>query len=72
MKWYSINDAYPDDKEIVLAWDKYKDIVTLARFIEEENNDYCFGVMNIDNIECDYTVTHWAPLPHPRDTMVQM
>lgn len=64
MKWISVDDdqPHPSDKEIILVVDDVSLIISLARFIED---DYYFEVMNMHEVEVDYCVTHWMPLPLP-------
>ena len=70
MEWIKVEDKSPKDKEIVLVIDEISLIISLARFREFDEpinfeDDDIFEVMNIYDLEIDYSVTHWIPLPLP-------
>ena len=68
-EWISVKDQLPKHREIVLVVDEVRKIISLARYREfgdllncDDEDDY-FEVMNMDEIEIDYSVTHWRKLP---------
>lgn len=67
MQWIDIEktDEYPKHNEIVLVADKYSNFVTLARYIEIDEDRFEFEIMFIDEVEIDSLVTHWMKCPQP-------
>lgn len=69
-EWINVEDRLPDHNEIVLVFDEIGSVISMAKFrqfdepINFDDQD-CWYVMNIDNLEIDYQVTHWMPLPKP-------
>ena len=60
-EWIKTEEQLPHPDDIVLCADIYNSFVTLGRYIEDQD---CFFLMNIDNVEVDSYPTHWRPLPN--------
>jgi hypothetical protein len=57
--WISVEEGLPEDKEFVLAYDRFGEICIAS---------YCGGIWYdcIDDYHsCGDIVTHWQPLPEP-------
>lgn len=73
MEWTKVEDKLPKDKQIILVIDNISKVISMARFREFDEpekfeTEDMFEVMNIFELEIDYSVTHWMPLPNaPED-----
>lgn len=52
----------PDDSRLVLCYDEFNTFISLGRYIEEED---CFELMSVMEIEPDTEVTHWMQIVLP-------
>ena len=64
MNWINIENEYPENNQIVLVVDYISKIISLSLYHEDEN-EFSFEIMNMIDIDHDYCVTHWMPLPTP-------
>jgi hypothetical protein len=63
MNWIKVEEYIPDNNKINLVCDYISEIISLAKYQEDEDENGVFMVMNMIDIPIDYNVTHWMPLP---------
>lgn len=68
MEWISVENESPNLYQIVLTYDDISKGITVGKLVIEEEQEV-FLVGNLNEIEIDYCVTHWMPLPSaPKET----
>lgn len=74
MQWIKVEHRLPKHGEIILVIDEISEVISLAKFREFNEtmnfDDDCFEVMNMNEIEVDYSVTHWMKLPQSPKTVL--
>ncbi len=66
MEWIELCENPPNIGERVLVCDEFNDFVTTGKLIEiTEKDETIFEIIGNQEIDIDYTATHWMPLPLP-------
>jgi regulator of RNase E activity RraB len=60
--WINVEEYLPEAGELVLCADILNNFISLGKLIDNDD-EYCFQLMNIENVEIDSVITHWMELP---------
>ena len=60
--WINVEEYLPQAGELVLCADILNNFISLGKLIDNDD-EYCFQLMNIENVEIDSVITHWMELP---------